>query len=226
MLSSTSPTTSAGLSPPSPKPHPLQAAPHPPLPPNPTCSGAPGLYKEQEQSTYPSGWMDGPWAILKPSSGSSGPGKRSRTPGRGWSWPLSMVAAYRGGVGVTEKEPASRDIPWRQHKPAHTAVGTGAGPRLPGDKPAQGWDQSMRPTPQANSSWGCGLEMLTAPGHLWAIATHGSTQPSALHPTLGRRCLSPALSPMHERAFVSREKNGCEDRAEYPSLPREEVYAL
>lgn len=134
MLSSTSPTTSAGLPPQPPKPHPLQAAPHPPLPPNPTCSGAPGVDKEQQQSTYHSGWKARPWAILKPSSRSPGPGERSRTSGRGWSWPLSMVEAYRGGVSVTEKKPASRDIPWRQHRPVHTAVGTGAGPRLPGEQ--------------------------------------------------------------------------------------------
>lgn len=133
MPSSTSPTTSAGLPPPPPKPHPLQAAPHPPLPSNPSCSGVPDVHKEQQQqSTYHSGWMARPWAILKPSSGSSGPGKRIWTPGRGWSWPLSMVEASRGGVSVTEKKPASRDIPWRQHKPEHTAVGTGAGPRPPG----------------------------------------------------------------------------------------------
>ena len=43
--------------------------------------------------------------------------KEAGTPRRGQGWLLSMVEAYRRGVGVTEEKPASRDIPWRERKP-------------------------------------------------------------------------------------------------------------
>lgn len=127
-----------------------------------------------------------------------------------------MVEAYRGGVSVTEEKPASRDIPWRQHTPVNTVVGTGAGPRLPGgqDSPRLGLRELLGMWVVARR---CGQHL----GHLRAMQTHGSTQPLSLTPYSGVRVPQSGSQPpsVHKRAFCKQRKgNYCEDIAEYPSL--------
>lgn len=211
MLSSTSPTASAGLPPPSPKPHPLQAAPHPPQPPSHLLKGPGGV--QGATAGHSPLWMDQQSSNnTRPSLGPSGPGRRRR---------------HQGGAG------AGLCPQWRPAEGESTRERRNqlAGP-FPGDSTArkQEWEQKQDPgheggqgSPRTSVSWaseaggphrkqtalgnvGCGQELPTVSG---ASQGPGDTAPQPHTPLLGGGgYLNPAFSSLMctKGPVVGREK--------------------